>query len=65
MLVLSRKEGEKIVVGNDIVITVVEIGRGRVKIGIQAPRTMGVDRSEVRANRDDERRRGEHGTIPQ
>lgn len=65
MLVLTRKEGEQIVVGNDVVITVVEIGRGRVKIGIQAPRTTVVDRSEVRADRDDERRRGEHGTIPQ
>lgn len=65
MLVLSRKAGEKIVVGNDIVITVVEVGRGRVKIGVQAPRTTVVDRAEVRADRDDERHRGEYGTIPQ
>ncbi len=47
MLVLTRKEGGKIMIGNDIVITVVDIGRDRVRIGIEAPTDVSVHRSEV------------------
>jgi carbon storage regulator len=47
MLVLTRKPGEKIMIGNDIVITVME-GRGDgVRIGIEAPRGVTIQRSEV------------------
>jgi carbon storage regulator len=37
MLVLTRKLGETIVIGDDITITVVDIGKSRVKLGIKAP----------------------------
>ena len=37
MLVLSRKVGEQIVVGDGIVITVVRMGQGSVRIGVEAP----------------------------
>ena len=52
MLVLSRKEGERIVIdsgveGAPIVISVVEIRGGRVRIGIQAPRSVAVRRQEL------------------
>jgi carbon storage regulator len=47
MLVLTRKTGEEIVIGGDIVLTVLSIAPGRVKIGIQAPRSAAVDREEV------------------
>ena len=47
MLVLSRKPGEQIVIGDNIRITVVNIGPGRVKIGVVAPPTVRVDRQEV------------------
>lgn len=47
MLVLTRKENEKIVIGEDVTITVVSIGPGRVKIGINAPKWMTIDRQEV------------------
>lgn len=47
MLVLTRKPGEQIVIGNNIRITVVGVGPGRVKIGIEAPENVRVDRSEI------------------
>ncbi|OWK41772.1 carbon storage regulator [Fimbriiglobus ruber] len=47
MLVLTRKIGEQIVIDNNIRITVVSFGNGRVKIGIDAPPTVKVDRQEI------------------
>ena len=47
MLVLTRKPGEQIVVGDNIRITVVSIGPGRVKIGIVAPPHISVNRQEI------------------
>ncbi len=49
MLVLSRKCDQKIVIGDDggIKITIVDIGNGRVRIGIEAPRGLPVHREEV------------------
>ena len=47
MLVLSRKRDERIVINENIVITVVDIRGDKVRIGIEAPSTMPVHRSEV------------------
>ncbi len=47
MLVLTRKHGEKIRIGNDITITVVDIGKARVKLGIEAPAGHRILRSEL------------------
>lgn len=49
MLNLTRRVGESIVIGPDVVITVVEIDRrqGRVWLGVRAPRSVPVDRAEV------------------
>lgn len=47
MLVLSRKEGEVIRVGEDIIIQVVAINAGRVRLGITAPPSVNIDREEV------------------
>jgi carbon storage regulator len=47
MLVLTRKAGEGIIIGDDIRITVVELKGGGVRIGIDAPREMKVHRQEV------------------
>jgi carbon storage regulator len=51
VLVLSRKIGEVVVIGDDIRVMVVSIGPGRVKLGIEAPRNVQVDRSEVAESR--------------
>ncbi|MDX1565300.1 MAG: carbon storage regulator CsrA [Phycisphaeraceae bacterium] len=47
MLVLSRQRDESIVIGDDIVITVVDIRGDKVRLGIQAPTTVPVHRKEV------------------
>ena len=47
MLVLSRRLGESIVIGEGIVITVVDIKSGRAKIGVSAPDDVSVHREEV------------------
>lgn len=47
MLILSRKINESLVINNNIVITVVEVGRGKVRIGIEAPSDIPVHRQEV------------------
>ena len=47
MLVLTRKVGEGIIIGDDIRITVIELKGGGVRIGIDAPREMKVHRQEV------------------
>jgi carbon storage regulator len=47
MLVLSRKLGEKIYIGDNICITVVDIDRGKVRLGIEAPRDVPIYRQEL------------------
>lgn len=47
MLVLSRKPDEQIVIGNGIVVTVVEVRGDKVRLGIEAPREIGVHRREI------------------
>jgi carbon storage regulator len=47
MLVLSRKTDEKIIIGESISITVIEIGNGKVRLGIDAPKDVPVHRQEV------------------
>lgn len=47
MLVLSRKAGESIVIGNDVVITILEVRGGQIRVGVDAPRSLAVHRAEV------------------
>lgn len=47
MLIISRKLGEKITIGDDTVVTLVEIRDNQVRLGIDAPRHIGVHRQEV------------------
>jgi carbon storage regulator len=47
MLVLSRRQDERIVIGDQIVITIVEIRGDKVRVGIEAPRDVPVHRREV------------------
>jgi carbon storage regulator len=48
MLVLARKVGEKILIGENISVTVVRIAQGVVRIGIEAPNEMPIVREEIK-----------------
>lgn len=52
MLVLTRKDGEKILVGKDITITVVKSKNGQVRIGIEAPKGISICREEIADNQN-------------
>lgn len=47
MLVLTRKLGERVLIGDDVVITIVHIDRGKVRLGIQAPKNVPIWREEL------------------
>ena len=47
MLVLSRKQGEVIVIGDDVTVTIVEVRGNRVKLGFTAPDEMSIRREEI------------------
>lgn len=47
MLVLSRKAGERIHIGENITLTIVRIGSNNVRIGIDAPRELNIVRDEL------------------
>ena len=48
MLVLSRKVGERILIGDNVVVTVVRLAQGGVRLGIEAPHDMVVVREELK-----------------
>ena len=47
MLIITRKPGERIMVGDDVVLQVIEIAGGSVRVGIDAPRSTPVYREEI------------------
>lgn len=47
MLVLTRRPGESIVIGDNIVVTIIEIKGGQVRVGVDAPRSVDVYRKEI------------------
>ena len=47
MLILTRKLGERITIGNDIVISLLEIKGSQVKLGIEAPKGVSIHRQEI------------------
>lgn len=47
MLVLTRKLGERVFIGEDIAVVVVDVDRGKVRLGIEAPRGVAIFREEV------------------
>lgn len=52
MLVLTRKVGEQIRIGDDVVVTLVRIQGDKVRLGVDAPRDVPIHREEVRRRLD-------------
>jgi carbon storage regulator len=48
MLVLTRKEGERILIGENVTVTVVRIAGGVVRIGVEAPAEVAIMRQEIK-----------------
>jgi carbon storage regulator len=61
MLVLTRKLGENIRIGDTVKITVLEVRSGQVKLGIEAPPEVKVHREEIYARIQEENRRAQRG----
>lgn len=47
MLILSRRIGEKLIIGDNVTVTILAVKGNQVRIGIDAPRNVRVDREEV------------------
>jgi carbon storage regulator len=59
MLVLSRKTGQRLLIGPNIQVAVLSVQGGRVRLGIQAPEDVSVHRQEVHERFKDQGRHGE------
>lgn len=60
MLVLSRKQDEKIIIGDSITLMVISIQGDKVRLGIEAPKHVSIHREEVYQAIQRERELGEH-----
>lgn len=47
VLVLGRKKGQRVLIGNNIIVTVIKIGTERVKLGFEAPDDINIYREEL------------------
>lgn len=52
MLILGRKTGESLLIGDDVVISVLSVEKGRVRLAIDAPKNIAILRSELRSAMD-------------
>jgi carbon storage regulator len=57
MLVLTRKLGQSIIIGDDVKVTVLEIKGSQVKLGVEAPQSITVHREEIYRRIQEENRR--------
>jgi carbon storage regulator len=63
MLILTRRVGETIVIGNDVVVAVLGVKGKEVRIGVQAPKSVAVHREEVFERIQQEQRPGERAPL--
>lgn len=63
MLVLARREGESLVIGPDVRITVVAIGSGQVRIGVEAPDDVWIHREELFLRLEEANRAAAHAAA--
>jgi carbon storage regulator len=67
MLVLTRKVGETILIGDNIAVTVVQVGQSTVRLGVEAPQQVAIVRQEIkgraRAQSGDEQHRQQSESV--
>ncbi|MBW1960457.1 MAG: carbon storage regulator CsrA [Deltaproteobacteria bacterium] len=63
MLVLTRKVGERINIGEDIIVSVIETDRGSVRLGFEAPRHIPILRQEVYERIQEQNLQSSRGTF--
>lgn len=56
MLVLTRRKNEEIMIGDNVIVSIVDIRGDKVRLGIMAPRGIAVDRMEIRRAKERELR---------
>jgi carbon storage regulator len=54
MLVLTRKPGQRLMIGDNVVVTILSVRNGQVRVGIEAPRSVSIRREELEAFAPDE-----------
>lgn len=64
MLALSRKQNESIMIGNDIEITILDVRNDQVKIGINAPKHIGIYRKEIYLQIQEENKKAVQSEAP-
>lgn len=64
MLALSRKQNESIIIGNDIEITILDVRNDQVKIGINAPKHVGIYRKEIYLQIQEENKKAVESATP-
>lgn len=52
MLILTRRPGESVMIGDDLVVTILGVKGNQVRVGITAPAEVSVDREEIRVRKD-------------
>jgi len=63
MLILTRRVGESVVIGEDVIVTVLGVKGNQVRVGINAPKTVAVHREEIFERIKNGRAPGD-GTVP-
>jgi carbon storage regulator len=64
MLILTRRAGEALRIGDDIEVTVMAVNGSQVRIGINAPRDVAVDREEIAERKRRDREAMARGAMP-
>ena len=64
MLILQRKEGESLLIGDEVEITVLSVEAGRARLAIQAPRSVTILRSELKVAADANREAADEEAPP-
>ena len=52
MLILTRRIGESILIGDDITVVVIEVKGSQVRLGVEAPKGVAIDRQEIRLRKE-------------